>query len=326
MPKTVAPDELQEALDAFYSNNENKSKAARSLNMSRSKYRKRLDKAFKEGLRANKFVKAIKPRIRVKAVTKHHRQSNIVVIPDAHDSPKLDKDRFEWMGKYIAKNRPDKVVIIGDFADFESLCSHVRNDTWDGKFKPSFVADLVSMRQALERFMKPIQDIRGYYPEIHLTLGNHEHRLWLYEKHNPEVYGMMQHAFFEELNRYDIIPTAYGVVLMVDGVGFTHIPWNERGKPYGGKTAKNQIARDSLHDIVFGHTHKFGVHTEPKIGTDQRVKVVDVGTALPHGYVEDYAKHSKTGWSWGIVDLTVVNKRIESVNHISMVDLENQYS
>ena len=36
----------------------------------------------------------------------------------------------------------------------------------------------------------------------------------------------------------------------IGDVGFTHSPLNTMGKAYGGMYAENQIARDSLHDVV----------------------------------------------------------------------------
>ena len=40
---------------------------------------------------------------------------NVIVIGDTHDSPKIPKDRFLWIGKYIRENRPDYIIHIGDF-------------------------------------------------------------------------------------------------------------------------------------------------------------------------------------------------------------------
>ena len=45
----------------------------------------------------------------------------VVVIGDAHDSPGLSKDRFGWMSKYIRKQKPDYVIQIGDFANWDIL-------------------------------------------------------------------------------------------------------------------------------------------------------------------------------------------------------------
>lgn len=262
-----------------------------------------------------------KVKVRVKAPIRRTDTTNVLVIADFHDSPKLDKIRAKWIGRHIASTKPDRVVIIGDFADFESLCSHVRNDTYYGKLKPSFQEDLASMKVALQEMFNEFKDVCN--PRFDITLGNHEYRMWSFENNNPEIFGFMRHAFMEVLSEFNIVPHEYGQYLMIDGVGFTHIPFNAMGKPYGGQNATMNAGRDSVHDLVFGHTHKFGVYSKPKLN-GHVIKIVDVGTSLPYGHVEEYAKHSMTGWSWGITELRL-NGRIEDVNFISMRQLEEQY-
>lgn len=48
----------------------------------------------------------------------------ILVIPDAHASPKHNNSRFDILGKFILDRQPDIIVNIGDFADMEALCSY----------------------------------------------------------------------------------------------------------------------------------------------------------------------------------------------------------
>lgn len=50
------------------------------------------------------------------------------------------------------------------------------------------------------------------------------------------------------------------------------------------------------------------------------------GRALPHGHVEDYAKLSKTGWQYGVYELTLRNGQIENHKHISMIELRAKYA
>ena len=45
----------------------------------------------------------------------------IIVIGDTHDSPKIEQDRFVWIGKYIKETKPDYIIHIGDFGSFDSL-------------------------------------------------------------------------------------------------------------------------------------------------------------------------------------------------------------
>ena len=112
---------------------------------------------------------------------------------------------------------------------------------------------------------------------------------------------------------------------MIGGVCFTHVPFGLNGKPVGGKTAINSIARDSVYDTVFGHTHRAGFAECPKLGRDQRVVAINLGCALPQGYVMPYAKDSGTGWWWGAWNLHIQGGRIQGHQSIPMMELEDRY-
>jgi hypothetical protein len=64
----------------------------------------------------------------------------------------------------------------------------------------------------------------------------------------------------------------------------------------------------------------------PKIGENVGVTLIDVGTSLPHGHVENYAKLSQTGWWWGIHDVIIRNGRIDDFARVSMKTLEARYA
>ncbi len=44
----------------------------------------------------------------------------IIIIGDAHDSPKIKQDRFKWIGKYIKECKPDFIIQIGDWDSLDS--------------------------------------------------------------------------------------------------------------------------------------------------------------------------------------------------------------
>tara|TARA_R100000455_G_C6270907_1_gene126927 strand:- start:1967 stop:2278 length:312 start_codon:yes stop_codon:yes gene_type:complete len=102
------------------------------------------------------------------------------------------------------------------------------------------------------------------------------------------------------------------------------VPLNQMGKPYGGMNSENSIARDSLHDVVFGHSHKRVDRTFPKLGHNY-ITVINLGCSMPDGHVEDYAKHSVTGWSYGVYDITIENGRIKEQSWIPMTKLMREY-
>lgn len=243
----------------------------------------------------------------------------VVVLPDLHDDPSLSKDRFKWIGKYLTHEQPDAVIGIGDTADFESLCSHVKNESFQGKFKPSFLKDLASLNEALALLNKHYKPKNK--PFKHITLGNHEHRVWTFCDDNPEMFGM-QDLLTDVLKNNGWNYSKYGEYVNYSGVDFTHVPFNSMGRP---TSSLNQIANKSNRDIVFGHTHRFDYISAAKFGNNKKITVVNVGCGLPWGHVQGYAKLSSTGWWWGVVMLTIYKGRIEAISMVPMFELEERF-
>jgi hypothetical protein len=46
---------------------------------------------------------------------------------------------------------------------------------------------------------------------------------------------------------------------------------------------------------------------------------------MPFNHIESYAKHSLTGWTYQVCELTIWDNHIHEVNNISMETLEREY-
>lgn len=284
--------------------------------------------ALVESLRAENdrlkgdLQKATKPKFVIRTdQTSQSSKVRVVCIGDAHDSPEIeDKSRFEWIGKYINQTKPDIVIQIGDFATLDSLNTHVPNETYAGKSKPTFMRDMESFNLALDAMQ--LND--GI--ERHCTLGNHERRLWLFEERAPEAYGMMQFELSRIFERHKWTMSPYGAIHYVGGVGFVHAPLNRLGKTVGGKNAENTVANELIHDLVFGHSHVERTTRYSKIGANNYVISCNVGCALPDRHVEKYAEHSMSGgWSWGVMDLEIQHGHIQGRSWVPMERLGEMY-
>ena len=53
--------------------------------------------------------------------------------------------------------------------------------------------------------------------------------------------------------------------------------------------------------------------------------MVNVGSSMPHGHIEEYAKHNLSGWTWQITEIRIWDNHIQEVNSISMQTLEQLY-
>jgi len=54
-------------------------------------------------------------------------------------------------------------------------------------------------------------------------------------------------------------------------------------------------------------------------------RIINVGCAMPFNHIESYARHSLTGWTYQICELTIWDNHIQEVNNISMETLEREY-
>ncbi len=244
----------------------------------------------------------------------------VLAIGDLHVSPKLSNDRLRWLGKLAAERQPQHIVQIGDWHSLDSLSAHERPGTAGYARKPSFKEDdLPSLIESLELFSAEISEIKKYKPRKHITLGNHEWRMERYENEHPETGGIFTHMFYSQLEKHGWSYSPYGASHFIEGVEFTHAPFNVMGKPQ----AITELARVAIHDMVCGHTHVKQELRVPKRGHD--VTIINLGCALPWGHVEAYAKHSLTGWWYGAAILTINNGRITDTEWLSMKTLEQKY-
>ena len=260
-----------------------------------------------------------------KRQTKKNDFLDVLIIPDTHDSPTIPSDRFKWIGKCIDYFLLDEVIHIGDLITFDSLCWHIGNETMAGKNKGTFSEDIEHCDKSLDLMFQHMKKYRLLKRNFHLCLGNHENRLFKFEDKNPEIYKLMQKEFFNLLSRYNISWSMYGDFIMRKGVGFTHIPFNARGKEFSGVNAERSSGQQCNMDLVFGHTHRFNYVTVPKIGGNDHQNILNVGTALPDGHIENYAKIGMTGWCYGIALIRLFDKHIQDVYYISMKTLEKLF-
>jgi len=247
----------------------------------------------------------------------------VLAIGDLHDSPALpEKDRFRWIGRYANEHAIPHIFQIGDFATFDSCSSFEDYGTISGRMKPSFENDIDSLEEAIGAMVTQFDE--GYDPDRFVIMGNHENRVYQWEDEHPEVEGMFGLRLEQAFSRGRFDYCQYGEWKFLGGVGFTHVPFTIMGKPYGGKMPQNMIGNDAIFSIVFGHTHKGFVMPRPKIGPQRRITICNLGCALNYT-VEDYARMSMTGWTYGIYDLTLRANDIQSHRFIPMRELEKKY-
>lgn len=211
----------------------------------------------------------------------------ILMIPDCQVKPNHDLSYLKAIGKYIVDKKPDVIVNIGDFWDFESLSSYDKGKkSFEGR---RLKADMEAGSRGMDVLLGPLKKLQSkqrknkhkvYNPRLVFTCGNHEYRADRYMNDNPEFDG------FLELNIEKWGWEVYPFLKPVDigGIHFVHYLANPfSGKPYGG-SALNQLKHVGTSFCV-GHKQTLDVAMQPTLDGKMRLGII-AGACYPH--YEDY--------------------------------------
>jgi len=226
-----------------------------------------------------------------------------LVIPDCQVTPDSPTDHLEWIGKYIMDQRPDVIVQIGDFADMESLSSYDKGKRqFEGR---RYLRDINAARTAMIRLLKPMNDWNEqrtrnkkshYKPEMHLTLGNHEHRIVRAIDSQAELDGMLGlfNLGYEDFG-WTVHPFLKPVT--IDGVSYCHYFSNpQSGRPYAGQSIDTRLKNIGF-SFTMGHQQVF-MSGERPLNNGKRIRGLVWGSCYLHD--EDYRGYQANGEKRGI--------------------------
>lgn len=254
-----------------------------------------------------------------------------LIIPDAHTHKGDDFTRFACAGNYIVSNKPDKIIIIGDFGDFESVCKFNKPGSLliEGQ---RVVDDINACEKALNILFEPTikynkqrknKKKSQWWPKLYYLEGNHEYRLSKY----IEEHAILEGAFDlpQRLKRcYDLTYIRYGRYIDVDDILYTHIPF-KNGVPLQSvvNTCGSALA-EVVKSVVFGHTHRWEVKQTERAGKKGLITALNVG-AFFEG-LPDYLKDKDTSKWWkGLTQLDVYDNSEFDIATISMEKLKREY-
>jgi hypothetical protein len=301
--------------------------AAELLGIHRTTLKRWLDKERSHMIRngVSPETPSPKPRYRVQALSRPHEEGPIIrvmALGDPHDKPGRDKRRFTLMGRHAAETRPDVIVSIGDWASLDSLSSHELPGSQNDADRSPFHEEIESLEESASFFFRDLGI--GQIRFLH-THGNHEHRAWRAANKQPKLNGDMPQRLDTVFAQYGIKTHTFGEFVDIGGVDFVHIPLSIMGKEMGGEMMERNAGMKSLRSIVCGHTHRANILTIMKVGQQRQVKVVNLGTSMPHGLVEKYTGLAPTGWFYGVHELRIMDGQILSVKQWDMLELEERY-
>lgn len=223
----------------------------------------------------------------------------ILFISDCQVKPNVDLTYLKAIGQYIVDKKPDVIVNIGDFWDFESLSSYDKGKTsFEGRRLQS---DIEIGKEGMKILLKPLKDYQkvnpSYKPRMVFCKGNHESRLIRVSENNSEFDGFIGYHLLgleDDWEVYDFLKP-----VNIQGINFVHYLANPMsGKPYGG-TAASQLKSVGTSFCV-GHKQTLEVAIQPILDGTMRLGII-CGAAYP--FDEAYKGHQGNNHFRGVVML-----------------------
>lgn len=169
-----------------------------------------------------------------------------IVVPDLH-APYHDHRVWSVILNSIKHAKPERVVIIGDFADCYAVSSFPKNPMRKQDLR--YEIDLA--RKELHKLIR-IADCEVVYCE-----GNHEFRMERYLcQRAPELYGLVSIKNLMLDGTRDVTWVPYRKHIKLGKVVYMH----DCG--HAGVYAGRHTLAAVGHNVVFGHTHRGGIVTD----------------------------------------------------------------
>jgi hypothetical protein len=183
--------------------------------------------------------------------------SKHLVIPDTQCKVGVPLEQLRWAGNFIVQKKPDVVIMIGDFADMESLSSYdVGKKIFEGR---RYKTDIEVAQEAMRILLTPLWEFnikakknheKLYTPRMVLTLGNHEDRINRAVEADPKLEGVLS---IDDLGYKDFGWEVYPYLepVIIDGVAYCHFFTSGiLGKPV---TSAAALVSKKHQSCVMGH-------------------------------------------------------------------------
>ena len=225
---------------------------------------------------------------------------NLLVIGDPHAHPDYDNSRFTKLGKFIAKEKPQVIVCIGDMADMPSLSSYDRGTRgFEGR---RYKKDVKAVVDAQEKLFAPIKRMKGYKPKLYMTLGNHEDRINRAVNATPELYGAIgiEDLKYKEFGWH---VTPFKKCVTIKGITFSHyFTSGVAGRPISSVHIGHALVSKLHCSAVQVHSHLYN-HAEQTRPDGQKIFGLSAGCYSHPEYTESWCQDTEYQWWRGVIML-----------------------
>jgi predicted phosphodiesterase len=213
---------------------------------------------------------------------RHEDYHVILALPDMH-VPNHDRESLSSVMRYAEDLKPDTIVQLGDFCDWEAISRHRKSKYRDYKLLSTEIEEGKAVMSSLSSLCSQV-----YYIE-----GNHEAWTEIYMDEHPELDGMLS-------------PES---LLGLRDIGVHYVPfWTQgevlrAGKAHFGHglslAANHPLACLRAYDVNFfyGHTHDIASASGKKLGNDDTIVAQSLGTLSR--YDLSYMRGTPNKWQQG---------------------------
>ena len=242
-----------------------------------------------------------------------------VVIPDCQIKPGVDTSFLDWIGKYIAHIKPNRIICLGDFADMQSLYNYKKESFDSAQYKE----DINSAIDAMEILMSPIRDemrkCPDWKPTFDFTLGNHEYRITKVANTDKKIGSFIS---VDDLRYEKFGWTVHDFLkpVILDDIAYAHyFTATNMGAPI--PSAKNLVDRKHM-SCVMGHRQNWEMHrTGRPDGTE--IRGLLAGSCYLHD--EDYLGYQNNDYSRQIWVLNNIHKGSFNPIQVELKQLKRVY-
>lgn len=185
-----------------------------------------------------------------------------LVIGDTQITHGADISAIKAAGRYIVKELPEEIVVIGDWFDLESLSRYASNAEREGR---RLASDIEAGVKAMKAMLKPLRKLQEtqrtnkkkiYKPKLVFTMGNHEERLARFLSEHPNLIGSLP-CLHDVLNDfgfevYDFLEPYVGE----GGIHYFHYLANPMTGGSIGGSIDNKLNKVT-YSFVMGHQQHF---------------------------------------------------------------------
>lgn len=254
----------------------------------------------------------------------------ILVIGDAHVDDEQQLDRFDVASKFLIDQKPDEVILIGDFLTLNCLSAWDENKRkrMEGK---RYAKEIAAGNEALDRLTKGLIEYnqrkkankeKQYKPKLIFLEGNHCERLRRYLDINPTFDGHVSIEKDLKLKQRGFKFIPYKSYYYTNNIGFTHIPFNKTS-PISGADITRKAQLVTVNSVVFGHTHEQHLSHVHKQGMEHLQDTYNCGCFFDKK--EDYVEGCVTNYWRGLSILHVWKPGRFDVDSWSLGRLERTY-